>query len=211
MVPPRSMPPRGPRTSAGLSLELPALGRRLGGAFFLIVVLVPWVVGWAVISFILWSWCHGQSVGQYFLSLSGLGAIGPQRRLSATPSVRTYTTVDDVSHTTDNAASRFPPTVNADSKSAQSAVLRTYVRSRSRDFPSPSSSSSQLSPSSAALSLWEIVKVNVVIMLISASVRVVSLMLIQKSHFRSSTFRSSSWRFSAKANAPFTSAQMNGY
>ena len=51
-------------------------GRRSGRVFFLVVVLVPWVAGWAVLSFSLRSWCHGSSPGQWFLSLCGLGAMG---------------------------------------------------------------------------------------------------------------------------------------
>ena len=54
---------------------LAAMGRRSGRVFFLVVVLVPWVAGWAVLSFSLRSWCHGSSPGQWFLSLCGLGAM----------------------------------------------------------------------------------------------------------------------------------------
>ena len=55
---------------------LAVMGRRSGRVFFLVVVLVPWVAGWAVLSFSLRSWCHGSSPGQWFLSLCGLGAMG---------------------------------------------------------------------------------------------------------------------------------------
>ena len=67
--------------------SLGAMGSRLGSTyvrtyvriFYLFVVLLPWVVGRAGFSFSLWSWCHGSPVGQCFLSLCGLGAMG--RRL----------------------------------------------------------------------------------------------------------------------------------